>query len=516
MNKKLYFCKPHEVIVLDRQRHKMDPKKFLELKTSIQSKGQLQPGVCRLDEDGSPILVFGERRLKACTELGCEFTYLLKEDLTEAEAFEIELIENIHREDLIWKDRVEAELKLHELRQEQKGETSPGTRGGHRVKDTAEELGQSVGNTQEDLDLARWAREIPEVSEAPNKTIAKNIVRRLSEEINRDEALDSAIKRAENFKTEVMSEAGVELTKELSAQSILEARLLEFDRRSLEGDFEEIYEWGSSRLIGSETFDVVCFDPPWGVNRSKVVEDKGTKRDYEDSQEEVWSHMEKWLSIIYESMKEDSHLYLFFGIIYHQRIYDLLESTGFQVNRMPLFWKKIGSHTIRAPKLWPGRCYEAIAYARKGSKDLAQMGRPDIIETKAPTQALKLSHPSAKHPDIYRDLLRRSCQPGDKVFDPMSGSGMFAVACESLRTQLELDWYICELDSDFRNLGIENLLKGYSKITGEVEEHKTRWLPPIELPADFRELKPGSEEWKVYWNNYPDRQEEMLEWKESQ
>ncbi len=34
------------------------------------------------------------------------------------------------------------------------------------------------------------------------------------------------------------------------------------------------------------------------------------------------------------------------------------------------------------------------------------------------------------------------------------------------------------------------------------------------LPRDFRELEPGTYRWKSYWKMYPEKQEEMLRWKE--
>jgi len=508
---KLYTCEVHEVVINTRQRKKMNPKKFKELCDSIHEHGQLQPGVCRLDEDGSPVLVFGERRLKACTELGCEFTYRLKEDLSDDEAFEIELVENIHREDLSWQDKTQALLQLHELRQRQEGVTSPGSRGGHGVRDTAQEIGASVGIVQEDIELAMFAKEIPEVADAPNKTIAKNIVKRLKDEYQREEALNESLENAEEAQNKVIGESSENPEDQIS---LLEARLLEYDKRCLHGTFEN-----SVKSLEPGSFGVICFDPPWGVDLDTVSKQTGSTSAYSDESEAIQDQLPRWLKTIYALMSPDSHLYLFFGIVHHQLIYDSLDAAGFTTNRMPIFWKKRGAHRTRNPEHWPGRCYEAIAYARKGRKPLVRKGVPDICETQPPTAKMKMSHPSAKHPDIYRDLLLRSCTPGDKVLDPMAGSGMFGVACESLRTILSLDWTMIEQDNDYRVLQLTNLHKGYGAIVGDTEGFdqkqvgnvKDRELP--DLPESFESLEVGSDDWKRYWKAHPDQQDKMIEWR---
>ena len=511
-NEILYTCDCHEVVINTRQRKKMNPKKFKELCESISEHGQLQPGVCRLDEDGSPVLVFGERRLRACTELGCEFTYRLREDMSDDEAFEIELIENIHREDLSWQDKAQALLQLHELRQKQAGTTSAGSRGGHGVRDTAAEIGASVGIVQEDIELAMFAAQVPEVANAPNKTIAKSIVKRMKDEYIRKEALDESLRKAEET-TNKLIEEGTEAGEDQI--SLLEARLLEYDSRCLLGDFET-----EAETLEAETFDVICFDPPWAVGLDTVSKQTGKTQAYDDDPDGI-ERFEEWANILFWLAKPNSHVYVFFGIVHHREVYEALEAAGFTTNRMPIFWKKRGAHRTRAPEIWPGRCYESIAYARKGSKRLVQMGRPDIIETQPPTAKIKLSHPSAKHPDIYRDLLLRSCTPGDRVLDPMGGSGMFGVACESLRVMLSLDWTMIEQDDDFRTLQLHNLNKGYGKIVGDTQGFDQEQIGTLrdrdipELPTDFKGLDVGSDDWKRFWKANPDKQDAMIEWRNS-
>jgi hypothetical protein len=131
---------------------------------------------------------------------------------------------------------------------------------------------------------------------------------------------------------------------------------------------------------------------------------------------------------------------------------------------------------------------------------------------------MQRSHPNAKHPDVYLELLERSTYPGDKVLDPMAGSGMCAVACEVYRKAKYLDWHLIEEKRSFRELALENVIKGYYKIVNrepiEVRPELVFELPP--LTEDFKELEPGSADWSRFWKEHPEQQEEMLTWRKEQ
>ena len=79
-----------------------DDEKLDELAASIKEKGVLQPITVRA-VDGKPTpyeLVMGERRWRACKRAGLETVRALIQVLTDDEAREIALIENLQRDDL--------------------------------------------------------------------------------------------------------------------------------------------------------------------------------------------------------------------------------------------------------------------------------------------------------------------------------------------------------------------------------------------------------------------------------
>lgn len=507
----LYAISPELVEVKEeRVRQFFDKKEMEELKASIVDKGLLQPGICRL-EGGRVVLVAGERRVKACVELKKDFEFILTEETDLRRIRGIELDENLRRSDLTVQERIKAVDDFHALEQELHA-PGPGRKtGGHTIADTAETLKMSVGAVAEDLELAAFM-ELEEVRNAPNKTEMKKIIKRIKEDYQRAQALKEA--QAAGFEDEEEEPPEEETKEEKDKRELI--KLVNLYSPMVVTERMEL-------VLGAEKFqkhfDITLFDPPWGESIDEVEIERGSKEPFDDSPEIFASNLEGWLTILWNVMSENSHLFMFFPIKKHGFVYDTLEKVGFETNRMPLFWVKIGVHRTRNPKKWPGRCYEAIAFGRKGDKPLQWQGAPDVIQTPPATPAMKGSHMTGKHPDVYLGLLKRSAFPGDKVLDPMCGTGMAGVAAETLRATHQLSWLMIEEKEEFTRLSIANLVKGYSNLVlrgaaeQEFEEYKDKGIP-----EDFREIDLsngdiGRDLWDRYWKAHPEEQEEMLRWK---
>jgi ParB family chromosome partitioning protein len=102
-------------------RRHFDEAHIEELAESIRSKGVLLPLIVRRVPDGY-VLVAGERRWRAAQKAGLRELPAMIREVTEKEAFEIALIENIQREDLNPVEEAEAFKRLieeHGLTQEE-------------------------------------------------------------------------------------------------------------------------------------------------------------------------------------------------------------------------------------------------------------------------------------------------------------------------------------------------------------------------------------------------------------
>lgn len=524
MKEQIYEIKPEEVIVPEgRHRKVFEAGAMVRLCCSLRRYGQFTPAICEKNQEGQVVLIQGERRLRACADEGLLFKYILKEEITDPLLREeLELEENVQREDLTWQEKCLAEERLRVLRQKRYGASVPGREGGYTMQDHADALGTTKGLISQDSELAHFLIHSEEVAHAKNKTEAKKIVKRIKDAVTRSRTLKVALEEKEEpSEARLVDEPSKPVLD--SSDSVLRNQLARMARRSVLGLFED-----KINSFKDESIDVVIFDPPWGVALDEVSAGKehtGHTKSFEDDESILLEKFPKWLEVLYAKLKQDSHFYLFFGIIHHSFVYDQLEACGFTVNRMPLFWYKQGAHVTRNPEVWPGRCYEAIAYGRKGNKRLAKLGKPDIIPTPIPTPKMKKEHPSAKHPDVYIELLQRSASPGDAVLDPMSGSGMFGVACEYLAPSLSLDWWMIEKEKSYRDLGLFNILTGYANIITPPKEPKPKpeekyeaWGDELakgqegRLAGGYKALEPGTPDWMAYWKAHPEHQEGMATW----
>lgn len=96
-----------------------------ELAASIRAQGVLQPVLVRRRGEGGYAVVAGERRTRAAREAGLSEVPVIVKEFSDAEAFEVALVENIQREDLNPIEEAEAYQRLlgeHGLTQEQLGQ----------------------------------------------------------------------------------------------------------------------------------------------------------------------------------------------------------------------------------------------------------------------------------------------------------------------------------------------------------------------------------------------------------
>ena len=94
------FVKIEDIIPCAYQPRKtFDDESLKELTQSIKEKGVLQPILVR-QKDGMFEIVAGERRFRAAIDAGLNSVPVIKKDLSDAEAFEVALIENMMRENL--------------------------------------------------------------------------------------------------------------------------------------------------------------------------------------------------------------------------------------------------------------------------------------------------------------------------------------------------------------------------------------------------------------------------------
>jgi ParB-like chromosome segregation protein Spo0J len=402
------------VVKENRQRREFDPAKLMELGTSFESPGVgiLQPIVLRKEGD-KDVLVAGERRLrvvKDAHELGVVIfhagmpiphnmiPYLSIGELSELDAEEAELEENIRRVDLTWQEKAAATTRLMALRVKQaeaKDEVPP-----TRAQLAEEVYGKSEGvyqeNIRQDIILAKRLDD-PDVAGAKTAREAMKIVKR-KEETKRNTLLAQTIGKTFNS----------------SAHQLYN---------------KDSQEWAKGCASGS--FDCILTDAPYGMNADEFGDGGGVaagEHGYADSPD-VLSAILMWFpKESFRLAKEQAHLYFFCDIDWFPKLKPLFAEAGWKVFRTPLIWHKPQGARAPWPEEGPQRKYETILFAVKGGKKTKKMGG-DVITCPADDN---LGHAAQKPVDLYKELLARSIGPGDSVADFFCGSGPIFPAAHAL------------------------------------------------------------------------------------
>lgn len=432
------------IIRPNRQRQEFDPQAMQDLRASIEDRGLMHPPVLRLEPEGWT-LVAGERRLKAIAEiyeLGGSFNcdgqvigeglapFTSIGDLTDLEAEEAELDENLKRKDLTWQEHAAAVAKLHQLRSSQRDHqfAEANRTGGPQaaaavpkqtVADTALELtGRSDGAYQDQI-----RKEIIVSKHLANPAIAKA------------KSADEAFKILKKQETATKNTAlALEVGKTFNSDlhTALNQDCLHYMKA-------KAY---SIQFEAGQAFDVILTDPPYGMNADSFGDAggkmAGIEHRYDDSPEAWRVLMTAWTQLSFEVTKPQAHAYVFCDFDMFHELKGLMQKAGWYVFRTPLICHKLNSGRVPLPDQGPRRQYEIILYAIKGKKQTTHI-YPDVISTSADEN---FSHGAQKPVALYQNLLQRSVRPGDHVLDTFAGSGTIFEAAHGFKcsaTGIELN-----------------------------------------------------------------------------
>lgn len=389
-----------DITIGTRQRKYFNEGKIIDLAEDIKIHGLIHAPV--ITPEGE--IIAGERRLKAMQLLhrrGDEFKYQgeiipldsipvsimpVDNPLVDAALWmkEIELAENLLRENLTWQEEVQAKKELHELRLKTFGPK-------HTVTDTAREIKgeeptpQDAVVLKEDMFLAQ-SLEDPDIAKIKNK---KDAMRAAKERM-------LAQKRSE-----MREQFKIDISKSKSPHT------------ALLGSMEE-------KLSSIPSFDLLLTDPPYGVDASEFNSQFAIGHDYEDSSSDWPQLMTTLAELSFIQAKPKAHAFVFCSDVSKwTMLASIFTAAGWDVWSRPLVWDKGSLGSLPRPKHGPRFCYELILFASKGDKEVLKNGR-DVLPI--PTGS-KSYHAAEKPVDLYVELIQRCCHPGEIVVDPFCGSG---------------------------------------------------------------------------------------------
>lgn len=413
------------IITNNRQRQEFLDEPLIELASSIRKVGLLQPLVLRND---GRTLVSGERRLRAIRDYiyalrfsfqhqGVVFEnpfipFVILGELDPIALEEAEFDENFKRRDPTWQEKSAAISRLHALRQK----LNPC----HSVADTALEVrGRADGANH---DVIRKALLLAKHLGNPSVANAKSA----------DEAF-KILKKQEEASEHAALAAAIGQT---------------FSAKDHEAYQTDCLTWMQGYM--GEGFDCIIADPPYGMGADQFGDGAGKligiEHEYDDSKSSwlqlmggsppvlqdwtqwIFEHP-GWCHLAYKVTKPQAHAYIFCDLDNFHELKFMMETAGWYVFRTPLVYQKLNSGRVPLPEHGPRRSYELLLYAIKGWKTVTHIA-PDVLSFKADEQ---MGHGAQKPVSVYKELLVRSCRPGDHVLDPFAGSGTIFPAAHDLK-----------------------------------------------------------------------------------
>lgn len=472
---KLKYLKLDEIIVGERFRREYDVEDLAE---SIKDKGVLQP----ITVDQNLRLVAGGRRLKAAQDAGLkEIPALIRETADDIEYREIELIENIEREDLTWLERTMLVQEIDSLYKQKHGSSWSGRK-------TAELLSRSHGSVHRTLQLAKGLQIIPELRECRTEDEAFRKLKKMEES-----ALVSQLRKGQEAKLSQTSEQGqpqfdADVSDENAAERVGKATDREHEDRWAKainsakshfrvGDaFDGLEELAELYRTSASAIRLLEVDPPFGVGlleQKKRADKKDKLGGYEEIPAENYpDFLQRLAPLTYSIAASNAWCVFWYGPTWSYEVRQALENVGWHVDHIPAVWVKgeeesEGSGQSGSPERYLGRATEFFYVCRKGNPLLAREGRTNVFSHKPVPPSYKY-HPTQKPVDLYRDILTTFAFPGTVVCSPFLGSGgiLRAVYMERM---LGFGWDLNESTKDRFLIAVESDLEAMAELEREKE-----------------------------------------------
>ena len=401
----IVFVDPADVLV-ERSSRQRKEIKVEDLKDSIQRLGILHP-IIVTDE---MLLIAGERRLTACLELGIKVPVRKFSSLSDIERKIIELEENFKREDLDWRDRIQAVGLIHEGH---KSRAESWTQG-----DTARSIGMDDTTISKMLyvyenldspiiaDIESWRVAYNRLM-AKNNRIVNNVLADLLENAN------TAFSAPEVRETPA------------TVDSILN---------------DDFVKWAPH--YKGPKFNLIHCDFPYGIDAflGAQMQQDGNYADTFDTYKSLIATLHQNLDNL---LAPSGHILFWFSMKYYTYTRKVLQDMNLTVNPIPLVWHKSDNTGVcpdaaRAPR----QVYETAFLAYRGDRPIVK-----VVGNCHSSPTDKSLHPSAKPEAMLKHFFSMLVDGSTRMLDPTAGSGSSLRAAEALGAEfclgLELDLEHC-------------------------------------------------------------------------
>jgi len=358
---------------------------------SIRKFGVLQP----ITVDADYNLLAGGRRYEAATRVPLQqIPVIVREVGSEADAREIELIENVHRKDLTWQERARLESRIHELR------------GGVGVRETAIVLDSSKTAVNRHLQLAEAMELLPELAAHKTEDDAWKAYKKIQEKL-----VVAELSRRHTAADEEGSSAPHEVRAAKHA-----------DTNYLIGDALD-----GLRAVQACVFNFAEVDPPYGIDLTEIKRRDDAPSTVDEYTEVPEGDYQLFLTSVtgevYRTLAHNSYCVWWFAPRHYHITREALRSSGFTCGDVPAIWNKGDQGQTNQPNYNLANCYEPFFIARKGNPFLRKQGRSNVF-TYAPVPGASKIHATERPLELMVEILEVFSYPGQSLVCPFLGSGV--------------------------------------------------------------------------------------------
>lgn len=393
----------------ERQRRELDTE---DLRSSISVRGVLNPIIVEREAGPDRLhkLVAGERRFKACQELGMlDIPVRFADTLSPIEAQIIELEENIKRKDLTWQDAARATEKIHELYLQQDPDWTQDK--------TAQALGLTKGSISQRLIVAAQLDINPQLQKATSVSTAHGIVSRRAERERAGE-LDRLL--------------GAEELRPAGSSPAAPAEEYDFavgDNPAKNIILESFLHWAPK--YHGPAFNLIHCDFPYGINVFEGPQAGGDRHTaYDDSREVHFKLLETLLIHLDRLASPSCHIVYWFSMQHYDTIRSMILDIApdLIIQTHPLIWLKSDNSGIASdPAHGPRHVYETALLMTRGRRKIVQVMADGYV---APTD--RELHIHTKPEPMLKHFFTMLVDHTTVMLDPTCGSGSALRAAEAL------------------------------------------------------------------------------------
>lgn len=208
-------------------------------------------------------------------------------------------------------------------------------------------------------------------------------------------------------------------------------------------------------------FNHIITDPDYAVSEERLSSNSDTASDgiAQASVEASLADLQRFIPSAFRLIGPTGFFVFWYDLNHHEKLQQWCKEAGFAVQRWPLTWHVVDRRSNSAPQSNFCKNVEWAMICRKPGTTLADVQTSSVWQLPLGQVVREFAHPFAKPPDLWRKILLACCHPGESVFDPFMGAGSLPYA--ALRFGMKP--FGCEINTDHFNSACVNLHAEYRR-----------------------------------------------------